>query len=214
MRLRQTSLRWPDRTCNDDSDGQRFIMAWLADPLRIAAIAPSGARLARLITREIGPQNAPVLELGPGTGAFTRALLERGIPEQELTLVEMSPDFASLLRARFPQARVLEANAARLPVAMIFPDGRAGAAVSGLGVLSMPAKTVMSILKTTFTCLRPDACLYQFTYGPRCPVPKAILDRLGLNAERIGGTWANLPPAAVYRISRRPPPGEPQKRMM
>jgi hypothetical protein len=51
--------------------------------------------------------------------------------------------------------------------------------------------------------MRPDGAFYQFTYGPRCPVSPLILDRLGLQAEHIGRALANLPPAGIYRISRR-----------
>jgi hypothetical protein len=56
-----------------------------------------------------------------------------------------------------------------------------------------------------FSYLRPGGAFYQFTYGPRCPVPRPILDRLGLQSAYIGGTVRNLPPAAVYRISRIDP---------
>jgi len=56
-----------------------------------------------------------------------------------------------------------------------------------------------------FAYMRPGGAVYQFTYGPRCPVSRPILDRLGLKAVRIGGTVRNLPPASVYRISRRKP---------
>jgi phospholipid N-methyltransferase len=55
--------------------------------------------------------------------------------------------------------------------------------------------------------MRPTASFYQFTYGPRCPVPRPILDRLGLKAVRIGGTVRNIPPASVYRITQRQPLG-------
>jgi len=184
-------------------DHSRFLRAWLASPLRVAAIAPSGLSLARLMTQEITPDHGPVLELGPGTGVFTRALLARGIAEADLTLVELDADFAGLLRRRFPRARVIRGSAADLSAVALFPDRKAGAVLSGLGLLSMPAGTVRSILAGAFDCLRPEGVLYQFTYGPACPVPRSLLDTLGLRAERIGGTWANLPPASVYRIARR-----------
>lgn len=186
-------------------DHLRFARAWASDPLRVAAIAPSSARLARLITSEIGPSHGLVLEFGPGTGVFTRALLDRGIAPADLTLVEFGPDFALLLRERFPEARVVQANAARISAALLYPTEKAGAVVSGLGLLSMPPRTVFAIMRNAFDCLRPAGSFYQFTYGPRCPVPVPILERLGLHATRIGGTLMNLPPASVYRISRHQP---------
>ncbi|ARM10754.1 UNVERIFIED_ORG: phospholipid N-methyltransferase [Rhizobium esperanzae] len=69
----------------------------------------------------------------------------------------------------------------------------------------MSPRKIASILAGVFTYMRPGGAVYQFTYGPRCPVPRPILDRLGLKAVRIGGTVRNLPPASVYRISRRKP---------
>jgi hypothetical protein len=65
---------------------------------------------------------------------------------------------------------------------------------------------IAAILSGAFSVLRSGGSFYQFTYGPRCPVPRSILDTLGLQATRIGGTVRNLPPASVYRISRRKGP--------
>lgn len=187
------------------SDQRRFFRSWLADPLRVASVAPSSRSLAQLITSEIDGSHGQVLELGPGTGVFTRALLKRGVPEADLILVEYGGDFAEPLRALFPMARVVQADAARLSALDLFPEQRAGAAISGLPLLSMPPRKVMAILKGVFFCLRSGGAFYQFTYGPRCPVSRPMLERLGLKARRIGGTMLNLPPAAVYRISRRGP---------
>lgn len=185
------------------SDFFRFFRSWIAAPMRVASIAPSSPALARLITSEIGPVHAPVIELGPGTGVFTRALLARGVRESDLTLVEFGEEFASLLRARFPQARIASIDAATLAASGLFSEASAGAAVSGLPLLVMPEDKVEAIVAATFSCLRPGARLYQFTYGPRCPVQPAILDRLGLAAVPIGRTVRNIPPATVYRFSRR-----------
>lgn len=189
------------------TDTISFFRAWLADPLQVAAIVPSGPALARLITTEITPASAPVIELGPGTGVFTRALLARGVPPERLTLVEFSPDFAVRLAERFPGVQVLAMDAARLGRASSTEPGLrepAGAVVSGLPLLSMPPRKIFAILDGAFQAMRPDGAFYQFTYAPRCPVPRAVLERLGLKATRIGRIFANVPPAAVYRISRRP----------
>jgi phosphatidylethanolamine/phosphatidyl-N-methylethanolamine N-methyltransferase len=180
-----------------------FLRAWMADPLRVAAIAPSSRALAYVITAEITATSAPVIELGPGTGVFTRQLLARGIPEERLALVEYGSDFVQLLAYRFPAAHVVWMDAAQLTSVRLFGGERAGAVVSGLPFRWMTPRKVMAILAAAFGYLRHDGAFYQFTYGLRCPVPRATLDRLGLEAVRIGRALVNVPPAAVYRIRRR-----------
>lgn len=180
-----------------------FLRAWLANPLRVGSIRPSGAALADLMTSEISSDTGLVIELGPGTGVFTRALLARGVRERDLTLVECGSDFVSILDRRFPEARVLRSDAARLHQAALFAGAPVGAVVSGLPLVSMSPSKILAIVSGAFRYLRPGGALYQFTYLPRCPVPRVILDRLGLRAARMGSAIANVPPASAYRITRR-----------
>ncbi len=187
------------------ADFGRFFRAWITNPRRVSAVAPSGDALGRVMTREISAVTGPVLELGPGTGVFTRALLARGISESDLTLIEFGPEFAQMLKSRFPQARVLSMDAARLADQAVFDGTPVGAVVSGLPLLSMPQQKVADIISGAFSYMRPDGAFYQFTYGPRCPVSSATLDRLDLKATRIGRALWNIPPATVYRIARRRP---------
>ena len=79
------------------SDFFQFFRSWISDPRRVAAVAPSGDSLARLMTKHIVPSGGPVLELGAGTGVFTRALVARGVRECDLTLVEYGSDFMGAL---------------------------------------------------------------------------------------------------------------------
>ena len=184
------------------TDTWLFLREGLRRPRRLGAVAPSGKALAELITSEIAAHNGPVIELGAGTGAFTRALLARGVPERELILIEAHPYFARMLQLRFPAAKVLEIEAARLQHVDPSEVHTAGSVVSGLPLLSMRRREVMRVLRGAFRRLRLGGAFYQFTYGPRCPVPPVILERLGLRARRIGWVANNLPPAAVYRIER------------
>lgn len=184
------------------ADTLTFFRAWLSDPLRVASVVPSGERLAELITRDIDPAKGPVLELGPGTGVFTRALVGRGVKPQDLTLVELGTEFADMLALRYPEATIIRLDAASLSRMRSTARPRHGAAVSGLPLLSMPRGKVLRILSGTFQMLDPGASLYQFTYGWRCPVPARVMDQIGLRADKVGGTFANFPPAAVYRVSR------------
>ncbi len=187
------------------SDTVSFLRAWVRAPRSIGALTPSGAALARLMTSHVSHLDGPVIELGPGTGVFTRALLARGLPTHRLALVEADPVFAQALTRRYPGARVLSMDAAQLGHTLpLFGDERASAVISGLPLLSMPPLQVMAIIQGVFERqLRRDGVFYQFTYGPRCPLPRHLLERLDLEAVRIGNALLNLPPAAVYRIGRR-----------
>ncbi len=180
-----------------------FLRAWLAAPLRVAAIAPSGPALARAITAEISAASMPVIEFGPGTGVFTQAILDAGVTPDQLIMIEAGADFAALLRKRFPAVRIVEGSAGALHDVPLFGAGTVGAVVSGLPILSMPKPVVLAILGTAFSELRPDGAMYQFTYGFRCPVADSVLDALGLKASRTSTVLVNAPPASVYKIERK-----------
>jgi phospholipid N-methyltransferase len=179
-----------------------FLRSLLRDPSRIGAVAPSGRSLANLITGDLTAFDKPIIELGPGTGAFTQVLIERGVPEHRLVLVEADPAFAQTLKVRFPRARVLAMDATRLlDLADLF-DEPAGAVVSGLPLVSTPTEKVALIVQGAFRHLRPGGAMYQFTYFPRCPVAVQLMHQMELEAVRIGFALANVPPAFVYRLRR------------
>ncbi len=185
------------------TDQTVFLKAWLKRPMRTGAVAPSSNALARLITSGIVPTGGPVIELGPGTGTFTRSILEKGLPEHKLTLVENSPDFTALLRQRFPRAQLLEMDVTRMRMwDEPWTNMQAQAVISGLPLLTMGLRAQWNVVAACMQSLRVGAAMYQFTYISRCPIEPTILGRLGLKAERIGSAMLNLPPASVYRISR------------
>lgn len=191
------------RIRRDVTDSLLFFGRWLRDPAGMASIAPSSRALAALITRGIDGRMGPVLELGSGTGAFVPALLERGVAEDDLTLVERDLSLARLLTQRYPRARVLSIDASDIDD---FTSGPLfGAVVCGLGLLNMRPEEVEAILSAALERMRPDAQFYLFTYGHRCSVPHDMRQRLRLDAERVGTAWRNLPPAAVFRIGRSAP---------
>ncbi len=187
------------------NDTLAFMHAWLRDPRSIGALIPSGTALARLMTADVSQLGGPVIELGPGTGAITRALLASGVPPHRLALIETDPGFADALARRYPRAILLRMDAARLgDTESVFGEERACAVVSGLPLLSMRSSQVEAIVQGLFDRqLRHDGIFYQFTYAPRCPFPSSLLERLNLRSRRVGSALLNLPPAAVYCISRR-----------
>lgn len=192
-------IKWPDAHIKDTLT---FLRAITSDPSQVGAIAPSGPALARLITSEIGSHSGPIIELGPGTGVFTQALLDQGVRETDLTLIETCPQFARLLQQRFPLARVLQMDARHLHRRNLFAQDSIGAVVSGLPLLNLSPPRVLALLRGAFRCMQPNGAFYQFTYGPLCPVPKPCLQRLGLRATCLGRAFVNIPPASVYRITQ------------
>lgn len=183
-----------------------FFRQWLKNPLGVAAVSPSSPQLARQMIAALPDGTRRVIELGGGTGAITAALLESGIAPRDLMVLELNEAMHQTLRQRFPDIRLHLADAAgvhRLATETGFLDeGGADAVVSGLGLLSMPRALQRAILEASFACLRPGGRLVQFTYGPASPVPRDVLDELGLDVRRASFTWWNVPPATVYVYAR------------
>lgn len=179
-----------------------FGREWLKAPLRVGAIRPSSARLADAISVGLGAQSGPVIELGPGTGVMTRAILERGVAPGNLAAIELGTRFAENLRARHPDILVIQGDAGDIARLSPFAPGEVEMVVCGLPLISLPSDLVERILIGSFAQLAPDGCFRLFTYGPRCPVRGSLLMRQGLRATKISRTLRNLPPAVVYDIRR------------
>ena len=183
-----------------------FFRQWLKSPLSIAAISPSSRHLARQMLAELPASTRKVVELGGGTGVFTSALLEHGIPPQQLLVLELNEELHQHLRQRFPDAQVECGDARDLPrIARrngFLDSGPRDAVLSGLGLLSMGRDTQFAIMQAAFEVLGEDGRFIQFTYGPSCPVKSEVLGDLGLSSRRGGLTWWNMPPATVYVFTR------------
>ena len=188
-------LRLKDLRLDDDV---RFIRSWLDKPLATGAVLPSGKFLARTMAGYVDIDiPGPVVELGPGTGAVTEALVNRGVDPARLMLVEFNPVFCRLLRSRYPQATVVQGDAYSLKrLLQNLLRQPAAAVVSGLPLLTKPLRTRLRLINDAFAVLRPDAPFIQFTYSMTTPpIPKG-LSRVETEAsERI---WMNLPPARVW----------------
>lgn len=183
-----------------------FFRQWLKNPRAMAALAPSSRQLARQMVAQLPAGAQRVIELGAGTGVFTRALLEHGIAQRELLVLELNAELYGLLREQFPQSQVVNGDACDLDkiVKTSGFDASSGidAVVSGLGLLAMPRPLQKKILKAVFSVLGPESPLIQFTYGPISPVPRDLLNELGLSMRRAGIAWKNVPPATVYVYTR------------
>ena len=94
----------PRRTAHAMADGLRFFRTWLQKPVLTGAVSPSGKALARAMARPVeADSNWPVLELGPGTGPVTAALIAQGVAAERIVALEYNPDFCALLVQPLPR---------------------------------------------------------------------------------------------------------------
>lgn len=178
-------------------DEVRFLRSWIEKPLRMGAVMPSGRVLARTMAQYVDPEaNGPVIELGPGTGAITNAMLAHGVAQKRLVLVEFNPAFCALLRERYPEATVVQGDAYALRDTLwnVLGDP-ASAVVSGLPLVTKPMLTRIKLVRDAFAALAPQAPFVQFTYSVAPPIPKSLP---GVSTEASERIWMNLPPARVW----------------
>jgi phosphatidylethanolamine/phosphatidyl-N-methylethanolamine N-methyltransferase len=178
-------------------DEVQFIRSWIEKPLSTGAVMPSSKILARAMARCVDPQaQGPIIELGPGTGPVTAALVRHGIDPARLILVEFNPDFCRLLRARYPAATVVQGDAYRLRRLLEnYVDEPAAAVVSGLPLVTKPLRIRLRLISDAMTLLAPGAPFVQFTYAMLPPIPKKLP---GMRAQASEMIWMNLPPARVW----------------
>jgi len=192
------------------ADEARFLRSWLDNPTVAGAVSPSGRWLARRMARSVDPHaQGPIVELGPGTGVITEALLRRGIAPARLHLVEFDRSFCKLLARRFPGVHVLEGDAYRLGERLRdVLDEPAAAVVSSLPLLMKPERQRCALLAEAFALMAPEAPFIQFTYGPVSPIPRDKYAGPAFTAEVSAPVWLNLPPARVWVYRRSSDEGQ------
>jgi len=178
-------------------DEVQFIRSWIEKPLSTGAVMPSSKALARTMARYVDPASTgPVIELGPGTGPVTEALVQHGVDPKRLILVEFNPVFCRLLRTRYPAATVVQGDAYRLRRLLeTYVKAPAAAIVSGLPLVTKPVRTRLRLISDAMALLAPGAPFVQFTYAMVTPIPKALT---GITAQASELIWMNVPPARVW----------------
>jgi len=148
-------------------DEARFLRSWIERPLVTGAVTPSSKMLARTMASYVDPRvPGPVIELGPGTGPVTEALIRRGVAQDRLVLVEYNPDFCKLLKRRFPKAAIIQGDAYDIHETLDGVMSEPGAAVlSSLPLFTKPLPMRLELLNGVHELTRPEAPFIQFTYA-------------------------------------------------
>ena len=173
-----------------------FLRRWLQNPLQMGSIVPSSPVLGRLIAKHIEKgSDAAVLELGAGTGAVTHSLIRSGIAPSRIVLVEIVPEMAEHLEVKFPETKVLQADAFNLPVdkhGHFAPD--LGTVICGIPLVLLPEKKQRQFIEQV-EAVAPGKGFLLYTYCISSPLPYRALK---LEAKRLAWTPLNFPPASVW----------------
>lgn len=195
------------------ADSARFIRQWVENPRLIGAVSPSGPALAKAMASYVDlKKEGPIIELGPGTGPVTQALLARGIAPERLVLVEYEQGFCHLLAERYPGVQIVQGDAYSLKNTLQNKlSAQPITVVSSLPLLVRPERDRVELLHQAFELMGPDGLFIQFTYGlTKSPMP--------MHAHSITGAYVgkgsapillNIPPARVWRYRKAGHGGRP-----
>jgi len=182
-------------------DTLRFVGRLITRPKMVGAVAPSSRALGRAMAAQLDVSgDGQILELGPGTGVATAALIARGAAPERITAVEYDPDFAKLVAQRFPRVKVITGDAFDLEKMLgAHRDELFSGALSGVPLLNHSMQRRQIFLEGVLKRLKPGASYVQFSYGLHCPVEPPA----GVTVVQAAFVLFNLPPARVW-VYRKP----------
>lgn len=179
----------------------RFFKGWIDKPKAVGAILPTSGITARRMASVVNPESdLPVLELGPGTGVITKAILERGVEPSKLFSVEYSADFFRHLQATYPGVNFLHGDAFDLDTVLgEARDQKFDSVISAVPLLSFPMEKRLEILEDLLNRIPAGRPVMQISYSPVSPIP---VGRGAYSVEQFDFILRNLPPAKLWVYRR------------
>jgi phosphatidylethanolamine/phosphatidyl-N-methylethanolamine N-methyltransferase len=182
-------------------DELKFFKGWIDKPKAVGSIVPTSSITARKMASIVNPKSGlPVLEVGPGTGVITRAILALGVKPENLYAVEYSNDFVRHLRRLYPGVNVIEGDAFNLNATlgdkrdMVFDS-----VVSGVPLLNFPVPQRIAYIESLLDRIPAGRPIVQLTYGPLSPIPPGRGD---YTVKHFDFIIRNIPPTQLW-IYRR-----------
>jgi len=194
-------LRLKERLGRKFDEEIRFFKGWMDGPKSVGAILPTSGVTARRMASVITPQSGlPVLELGPGTGIITKAILQKGITPENLVSIEFSTDFYQHLAKTFPRVNFINGDAFDLEKTLgNFRDRQFDSVISAIPLLSFPMERRIALLEDLLNRMPPGRPVMQITYGPVSPIV-ARPDRYQI--KHYDFVVRNIPPAQLWTYTR------------
>jgi len=182
-------------------DEIKFFRGWIDKPREVGSIIPTSSITARKMASIVNPASGlPVLELGPGTGVITKAILATGLAPEKLYSIEYFEDFVEHLQRLFPRANVRQGDAFDLDTALgEARDLTFDCAISGVPLLNFPAAQRVRYVEGILDRLPIGRPIVQLTYGPFSPVPPRQGNYV---VEHFDFIIRNIPPTRLWLYRR------------
>ncbi|MGF9565373.1 phospholipid N-methyltransferase PmtA [Neorhizobium sp. JUb45] len=194
-------LRLKERLGRKFDEEIRFFKGWMDGPKSVGAICPTSSITAKRMASVINPASGlPVLELGPGTGVITKAILERGVAPDNLVSIEYSTDFYQNLVKAYPGVHFVNGDAFDLDKTLGDKSGVIfDSVISAIPLLSFPMERRIALLESALDRMPAGRPFMQITYGPISPVI-AKPDRYKI--KHYDFVVRNIPPAQLWVYTR------------
>jgi phosphatidylethanolamine/phosphatidyl-N-methylethanolamine N-methyltransferase len=182
-----------------------FLRQFVRSPRTTGAVLPSSAALARAMLAPIDFASArTIVEFGPGTGAFTRAIAARLASGCQYLGIDLNREFVRALGAEFPQLIFIHGSVADLTQILAARGiDSIDAIVCGLPWAWLPIPLQQTVFAAIDRALVPEGVFVTFGYLQSLTLPGAWalrrrLSRSFAQVDRSPVVWANVPPAFAY----------------
>lgn len=193
--------RIKSRIADKFDDEIRFIRNMISTPRTVGAIMPTSARMANRMASVIeAGSGLPVLELGPGTGVITKAILDQGVKPENLVSVEYSSEFVRHLRGKYPGVNFINGDAFSLAETLHDYGGQKfDCVISGLPLLNFPMHMRVKLIEDLLKLVPVGRPVVQFSYGPVSPV---VARPDSYTIKHFDFIVRNIPPAQIWHYRK------------
>ena len=174
-----------------------FLKGFLRNPQRVASVLPSSRFMERRLTEVADvPHARQIIELGPGTGGTTRAMLSALPKDAALLAIEINPHFVSILKSNpDPRLHVHLGSAERiLDACEVHGFDAPEVVLSGIPFSTMPAATARRIIRAAWSALAPGGRFIAYQFRDRV----AVIGRPLLGPPAVEVELRNVPPMRIY----------------
>ena len=191
------------RLASKFDDEIRFLRGMMAQPKTVGAIMPTSQRMANRMASIIDVASGlKVLELGPGTGVITKAILDKGVKPENLVSVEYSTSFFQHLVEKYPGVNFINGDAFAIEETLKAYQGETfDCVISGIPLLNFPMHVRVKLVEDLLKLIPVGRPIVQFSYGPVSPVtarPESF------RIENFDFIVRNIPPAQIWHYKKVP----------